>query len=132
MEPIIDCLIPLPLVPGGRLKNQIITLNNIGKIHWSILSKAKRQFKEMLKTWILDENQGEKFKSLKIEVTIIRHNKRKIDADNPIIAYKWTMDMLTELGWAEDDCRNTLILNPSKYDPERNETLMDLKVWGNK
>jgi hypothetical protein len=130
MEPLIKVRIPALKVPNGKMKGRLITLNNLSKIHWATLSLAKTKFKESLKAWFLDEWKGNPFKMLEIRITPIRHNKRKLDSDNPILAHKWLMDTLTELKYVDDDCANRLILEPARYEEGLTETMMDIEVKG--
>jgi len=120
--------IPYPVVPTGKRKGQLITLNNLSYIHWASLDKAKKQFKNHLREWFLHEWEKEPMRAVTVTFQAIRHNRRKLDADNTIIVYKWLSDLLTELRWVEDDCRNRIVLEPSEIDTELNETMLYVKI----
>ena len=132
MEQIIEVNVPAPVVPSGMRKGQVITLNNLSRIHWASLSKAKNQFKQALQGWFLPRNEGEAYQSLTIVIKPLRHTRMRYDVSNTALAVKWLEDSLTDLGWVDDDCRNTIILEPAEYVEGLNETMLKIRVKGSR
>ena len=128
MKPIINIRIPYPKIGSGRAKQSLYTMNNITRLHWSQISKIKNTLKSNLKEWYFTPNQGEPYKALVLEFTAIRHNRRKLDALNMSTCAKVIEDVLTDLGYVEDDDRNTIILHPSRYEEGLVETMLQITV----
>ena len=122
--------VPYPVVPSGKRKGTLITLNNFGKLHWAQIKDTKNVFKAHLKEWFV-EPKAEMVPSLTITVTILRPNNRKFDAVNTAIAVKWIEDAMVEQGWIEDDANNTIILKPYKVIEKLNETMLQVEVIAN-
>ena len=112
-----------------KKSNALITLNNYMKIHWATLNKIKKEFKDNIIEWYLSKNPKEQYDYLEIHSQVIRHNKRKLDADNAIFCVKWLADVLTDLNYVEDDCNNGYVLKPTIYSKDI-ETYIKFEIYG--
>lgn len=88
-------------VPIMMNKKAICTINSWSNLHWATKSKLKNQYKEMLKSWFLDDEKLPK--ELHIETQPIYKDKRKRDAINCATSIKVIEDCLVEIGALEDD-----------------------------
>lgn len=89
----------LPFMMKG---NAIMTINSWGTQHWAVKSKIKNQFKDLVKSWFLDDNVKLP-KNIHFEWQPIYKDNRKKDAINVAPTIKVVEDSLVELGCLEDD-----------------------------
>jgi len=112
-------------------KEQLCSLNNYSKWGRFAKTKIKTEYKELLKEFYIPTNNNKPYRNLEIEFQILRHNKRKVDADNLAFNHKWFIDSLVETSWLTDDDQVTIILVPSKYVANINETQFKIFVRQN-
>lgn len=112
-------------VAGPKYKNQVVSLNNVGKWIRYQSSPIKNTYKDMIKAWHIP-TADVKYKELFIEFRLFRHNKRTLDSDNLGFIIKWTIDAIKELEWIEDDDQITYIVYPAVLDRELKDT--EIKV----
>lgn len=89
----------LPFMMKG---NAIMTINSWGTQHWAVKSKIKNQFKDLVKSWFLDDSVKLP-KNIHFEWQPIYKDNRKKDAINVAPTIKVVEDSLVELGCLEDD-----------------------------
>ncbi|MEA1999663.1 MAG: hypothetical protein U9N61_10145 [Euryarchaeota archaeon] len=114
----------------GKISEQICTQNNSSR--WKRWGEAeiKAEYKQILTEMFIPE-PDDIFTSLTIEFTILRHQKRKLDADNPIVSVKWFNDTLVSTGWLTDDDQVTIILKPSEFHTSLVETMYRVRAFQN-
>ena len=95
----INASIKLPFMMKG---NSIMTINSWGTQHWAVKSKIKNQFKDLVKSWFLDDSVKLP-KNIHFEWQPIYKDNRKKDAINVAPTIKVVEDSLVELGCLEDD-----------------------------
>ncbi len=127
MEPVLQFRIPVPKIGAGKKKNQLATINTLP--YWYRYRKTiiKNEFKNRLLEWYIGKSNI-MMESFKIEFSIIRNNKRKLDSDSIIMPIKWIIDVLVQQGYAKDDDKVKIVIIPSVVDLEQLETLIDVKV----
>jgi hypothetical protein len=123
----IELLMPYPTIGSGKMKNQLVSMNNWSRLHWAVKSKIKNRIKDFVKNWVIPEAES-KYESLELEFQVIRHCNRKFDVINTSVICKLFEDSLTELGYVDDDCRNKIILMPTKYDFNLKETMFRIRI----
>ena len=121
---------PYPKIGRGKYKNQLLTLNNLLKCHWSLISKIKSDLKTVLREWFFAENPDEPYSYLVISFRILSKDKRNHDAINVAYIAKIAEDVLVDLGWVKDDNQNKIILEPSRYEEGLSETMIEVIVEG--
>ena len=89
----------LPFMMKG---NAVMTINSWGTQHWAVKSKIKNQFKDLVKSWFLDDSVKLP-KNIHFEWQPIYKDNRKKDAINVAPTIKVVEDSLVELGCLEDD-----------------------------
>jgi len=128
MQEIINIKIPYPKIQTGKKKNQLVTLNNWGSIHWTEKSRIKNSLKSILRNWFLEKAEKQ-YEMLELEFTVLTKNNRSVDAINPAPIYKVIEDVVAELGYIENDKANKIILNPSQKH-NLNETQIKIEIRG--
>lgn len=127
-------VIPLPKFKSkskktGIVTEQICTLNNHSRwIRWG-KTEIKNNYKELLKDFFIPEPEEEPFRKLLLRYTVLRHNKRRIDAMNTMFADKWCLDLMVEMGHLTDDDQCTHIIHPAVYVDNITETMLKLEVY---
>lgn len=117
-----------------KWKNQVISLNNVGKWLRFQGSKIKNEYKEMLKEWHIPTPDFE-HSSLYIEFHLTRHNGRVLDSDGLGFIIKYTIDAIKEtanddgLRWMTDDDQITYLVKPAVLDRDLLETEITVKVF---
>lgn len=89
----------LPFMMKG---NKIMTINSWGTQHWAEKSKIKNHFKDLIKSWFLDDSVKLP-KNIHFEWQPIYKDNRKKDAINTAPTIKVVEDCLVELGCLKDD-----------------------------
>ncbi len=109
-----------PAMMGYKKKSdELISNNNISKWWKQSKTKLMNDFKNKMKEWYLAENDDSPYRWAEIHFTILRTNNKKIDSDAlSSSTYKWTIDLLTELGYLVDDDQCRIILHPTKLNCE--------------
>jgi len=115
-------------VAAPKYRNQVISLNNIGKWHRYQSSTIKNLYKDNLKSWNIPEATI-KYKSLYIVFHLYRHNKRTLDSDNLGFIIKWTIDAIKESGWLIDDNIITYKVVPAILDRNLLDTEIKVVVY---
>jgi Holliday junction resolvase RusA-like endonuclease len=115
-------------VAAPKFKNQVISLNNVGKWHRFNSSSIKNLYKDNIKVWNIPEPE-DKLESVYIEFHLFRHNKRTLDSDNLGFIIKWTIDAIKEKEWLIDDDKVTYIVFPAILDRELIDTEIKVKVY---
>jgi hypothetical protein len=100
------------LIPYPKKSNQLLSINNWNRWHWATRNKIKKEFKDLVKNWFLDE-QIEPMRAVEIKAQLLRKGNRKFDAINLAIAIKIFEDCLTELNYIKDDDKNKIIIEPT-------------------
>lgn len=98
----------------GKVSEQLCTLNNYSR--WGRFGKSEimTNYKQLLRDFFIPEPEiDEPYRHITLEYRIMRHNKRKIDADNLIYNHKWLSDLMQDMGWIVDDDQVTLTIRPS-------------------
>ena len=120
-------VVPLPYWES-RGKKQIATLNTTSKWFRYGQKKIKDEYKTILRDFYIPEPPEIPYKSLNITYEILRHNKRKLDGDNLTWAYKWLVDVLTDMKWMVDDDQVYYSVVPSIYTEGLVETQLRVTV----
>jgi len=115
----------------GKVTEQLCTLNNASR--WLRYGRAeiKAKYKSLLKEFFIPEPEDgfRALRSITLEYSILRHNKRKIDTDNLIHNIKWISDLLQDMNWISDDDKVTLIIRPSTHIETLSETQFQLCAY---
>ena len=112
---------------SSKGKEQLITLNNTSRWHKFSHAKIKNQYKELLKDYYFPEPK-DKYETLHIEYQVLRHNKRRLDADGLSWSYKWAKDTLVDIGWLYDDDKVHYCVVPAKFKEGLTETQIKITV----
>jgi len=121
--------LPPPKIGKGKWKNEYALLNNVAKWYRYGKTRIKNEFKEQIKDWFLEKNQGEVFTEGEISFQILRNTKRRIDADAMSLAGKWVLDTFVERGYLIDDNKVKVIHEiPILGVTEQNETLIKVTM----
>ena len=115
---------PYPEYKKGRLA----TLNALPQFYRYGKTKIKRKLLEFLDSWSLDEPHDGSGREMVIEFTIMRHNKRRIDADSLAWWSKIVCDHIVNRGYLKDDDRTTFIYHPSVYVDNISSTEIECNV----
>jgi len=130
MEPVLTVRIAYPKIGSGKHKNSLYSMNVLDKIHWSTKMKIHQRLKLQLKEWYFEPHKGEPYKRLTITCKVLRHTRRKFDAVNAASVVKVVEDILTDLGYVNDDDSNHIDLPPSEYVSGLDETMLEINVKG--
>lgn len=129
-ELVLKTRFPYPKIGRGSMKNQLLTLNNLMKCHWSLISKIKSDLKASLKEWFFAENKEMPYDRLIVSFKIISKDKKRHDAINTAYIAKIAEDVLVDLGWVNDDHRNKVVFEPTVHEKGLNETMIEVIVEG--
>lgn len=98
-----------------RKSDEVASTNNLSKWWKQNKTKIKDKFQDEMKAWFIPESEDNPYRWAEINFTILRTNNRKMDPDSlGPSTYKWTIDLLTELGYIVDDDRCRVILHPTE------------------
>ena len=113
-----------------RNKNVIVTLNNTPEWYRYKYSKIKNEYKALLaELFIPEPPELAPFKSLKIQYTLLRHTRRKLDADNNAWTFKMHHDILRDLGWLVDDDQISYCVTAAQYQKSLQETMLRVSIY---
>ena len=126
-EEILSFVVPVPKIGAGKAKNQLVLANNMPVWYRYHKTRIKEEFKHSLVEWFIPESEL-LLESFKIEFSLLRHNKRRIDSDAPFFVLKWIIDAIVEQGYAIDDNKVKLVIIPSVVDKAAKETSIRVKV----
>ena len=117
-------------VPILMNKNQLMTINNYGRIHWAVKSKIKNEYKKLLTDWFLD---GEKIPEDSHMVwTPTYKDRRRRDSINMASVVKIIEDVLVDTGSLVDDNQTTHTLTPGEVNPASVNHMLNVKIYGKK
>lgn len=117
--------------PCPKYKEQVVSLNNIGKWYRYNKSKIMNEYKTILKTWHIPEVE-EKLEKAYFSFELKRHNKRVLDSDNLGFIIKWTIDAVKEEEWLLDDNKITYNVIPAIVDRTLKETIITVRMFKKK
>lgn len=123
-----DFTIPLPKGKGGK-KNAIASINEVAKWHWNMVSKVKTEYKDLIKQWYLEENSGNKYRTMLIVFKLKRHNRRILDSDNLGFIIKWTIDAIKEQQWLTDDDQVYYLVEPAVLNTDLIESSIEVECY---
>lgn len=115
----------VPFLMKGK---EVMTINSWGKQHWAVKSKLKNQYKDLIKSWFLDD-------SIKLPKTIhfewqpVYKDNRKKDAINVAPTVKIVEDCLVELGCLEDDDLTSHYIKVRIVDKTISSHKLDLVIY---
>ena len=117
-------------VPMLMNKNQLMSINNFSRIHWSVKSKIKNEYKKLLSDWFLD---GTKIpENSHIVWTPTYRDKRRRDAINLAAIAKIIEDSLVDTGSLEDDNNTTHTIYPGSVNTKLVNHMLNIKIYGDK
>jgi len=128
MNLILETTFQIPKIGAGRYKNQLVLMNNLPLWKRWGETRIKSEFKNTLKVWALEQSTLNA-KVGTLEFQLIRHDRRRQDADSIAFEGKWFADLLVELGYFEDDVGLTFVYRPVVYEPERVQPEVNVKVY---
>ena len=129
-EQVLKTRFPYPRIGRGSMKNQLLTLNNLMKCHWSLISKIKGDLKVSLREWFFAENPDDPYDWLIVRFRIVSKDKKRHDAVNTAYIAKIAEDVLVDLGWVKDDDRNKVVFEPTVHEEGLKETMIEVIVEG--
>lgn len=115
----------LPFMMKG---NAVMTINSWGTQHWAVKSKIKNQFKDLIKSWFLDDTVKLP-KNIHFEWQPIYKDNRKKDAINTAPTIKIVEDCLVELGCLEDDDLTSHHIKVRKVDKTKSNHSLEVKIY---
>ncbi len=127
MEELFSFIIAAPKIGVGKYKNQLPTINNAPIWYRYGKTRIKNDYKEKLTEWFLPKSEL-MLDSFIIEFSLFRPNGKKLDADALFYIYKWTIDSIVEQGYAKDDNKVKIIINPAILEKKNVETTIKVKV----
>ena len=129
-EPLLTFICRFPTILTGKSKGRVATNNNVPDWYRYQKTKIKNSFKESLGEWTIPQSDLNA-ETGAIKFTILRPNKKRIDADSlAISAGKWIADFLVEQGWFSDDDKIQFLYLPMEHSPEHSETMIRVEIFG--
>lgn len=117
--------IKVPFMMKGKA---IMTINSWGTQHWAVKSKIKNQFKDLVKSWFLDDTIKLP-KNLHFEWQPLYKDNRKKDAINTAPTIKVIEDCLVELGCLEDDDETSHHIKARIIDKSLTNHLLKVNIY---
>ncbi len=125
-KPLYELLLrfPYPEYKKGRLA----TMNSMPNWYRYSKTQIKKKLLDFLNDWVLPKPQDGSGTEMTIEFTIMRHNKKRIDADSIAMVSKWVCDFIVIKGYLQDDDRTTFIYHPAIYSKDITSTEVECKI----
>jgi len=98
------------------------------RLHWSVKSKLKNEYKTLLKDWFLDEDDKLP-KEIHFDIQPIYKDKRRRDAINVALMHKTLEDSIVELGSLEDDNQTSVTIHQMRVDKTLNQHVLKIKIF---
>ena len=113
-----------------RKSDEVCSTNNLSRWWKQSKTRIMNKFKADMREWFISESEDNPYRWAEIHFTILRTNGRKMDPDSlGSSTYKWTIDLLTELGYIIDDDQCRVIQNPTQLHCKGNiETSVKMQV----
>lgn len=105
-----------------------MTINSWAVQHWAVKSKLKNQFKDLLKSWFLDDSIKLP-KEIHFEWQPFYKDNRKKDAINTAPTIKIVEDCLVELECLEDDDLTSHHIKPRIVDKSLANHKLEVKIY---
>jgi len=110
-----------------------ININKYRNIHWSMLAKSKKIYKDIMIPFLMkSDSHLERMDKVEIIYQIITNNKKKFDSMNVIsIIDKYFQDVLVDCGIIKDDSWKfvkRIIVHPVIVDKELPERIVRITV----
>lgn len=117
--------ISVPFLMKGK---QVLTINSFGKLHWADKSKVKNEYKDLLKSWFIDDSIRLP-KNIHFEWQPIYKDNRKKDAINVAPTIKVVEDIFVESGCLEDDDMTSHHIKVRKTDKSRSNHSLHCRIY---
>ncbi len=122
--------VQIPLAKWKTKKTeQICSLNNTGRWIKFGITKIKNEYKDILRDFYIPDAEHT-YDTCLITYKILRHNKRKVDADG-ITPWsgKWFQDSLVDTNHLSDDDKVYYAVAPAEYTENLIETQLEVTVF---